>query len=72
MEKIIKLFKLKMRLKYDEICFRKKFKIIKLDMGPNYIIASTKSQHKEILKNPESSAELIEIKMKFYGGRWIQ
>ena len=35
----------------------KKFKIIKLDMGPNYIIALTKSQHKEILKNPESSAE---------------
>ena len=26
-------------------------------MGPNYIIASTKSQHKEILKNHESSAD---------------
>ena len=26
-------------------------------MGPNYIIALTKSQHKEILKNPESSAD---------------
>ena len=26
-------------------------------MGPNYIIALTKSQHMEILKNPQSSAE---------------
>ena len=28
-----------------------------MDIGPNYNIASTKSQHKEILKNPESSAD---------------